>query len=98
MLNPRSAVAETVTDYVPAAAKAALDLLRLHGVQMTATTAAVSGVEQFAITANTTQPPRNSIDTGAHPLRRLEGTWGAAARARLAPPGRARQSLVRHRR
>jgi murein tripeptide amidase MpaA len=67
------------TYYVPANAKAALDLLRLHGVQMTATTAPVSGVEQFSITANTTQPPRNSIDTGAHPLRRLEGSWGAAA-------------------
>jgi len=64
--------------YVPVNAKAALDLLRLHGVQMTATTAPVSGVEQFSITSNTTQPPRNSIDTGAHPLRRLEGSWGAA--------------------
>ena len=65
--------------YVPAAAKAALDLLRLHGVQMTATTAPVNGVEQFSITANTTQPVRNNIDLGAHALRRLEGSWGPAA-------------------
>jgi hypothetical protein len=65
--------------YVPADAKAALDLLRLHGIQMRQVATPVTGIEQFTLTSNTTQPVRqNSIDTGSHALRRLEGTWAAA--------------------
>ncbi len=38
-----------------------------------------SGVEQFTITSNTQRPANpNSIDTGAHGLRSIDGTWAAA--------------------
>ena len=63
--------------YVPAAATKALDNLRAHGVQMRRLTAAVKGVEVFTITSNTQRPANNGIDTGAHALRTLEGTWAA---------------------
>jgi hypothetical protein len=70
--------------YVPAEAKAAIDLLRLHGIQMRQVTGPVTGIEQFTITANTTLPARaNSIDTGSHALRRLEGTWQPAPDGRV---------------
>jgi hypothetical protein len=64
--------------YVPAAATKALELLRAHGVQMRATTAPTRGLEQFTITANTQRPATNSIDTGTHGLRSLDGAWAAA--------------------
>ncbi|MCR4375094.1 MAG: M14 family metallopeptidase, partial [Acidobacteria bacterium] len=65
--------------HIPATATRALALLRFHGVQMRRTTAATRGLEQFAITANTQRAPSpNSIDTGAHGLRTLDGTWAAA--------------------
>jgi hypothetical protein len=67
------------TYYVPAAATKALDLLRAHGVRVERVSRAVTGVEQFAITANTTAPVRaNSIDTGQHALRTLGGSWQTA--------------------
>jgi hypothetical protein len=70
--------------YVPAGATKAIDLLRAHGVQLSPVSQPVSGVEQFVITSNTTLPVRqNSIDTGAHALRRLEGSWQPAADARV---------------
>ena len=65
--------------YVPAGATATLDLLRSHGVQLRQLTAPVTGVESFAITANTQRPAGNSIDLGTHGLRTLEGAWQAAA-------------------
>jgi hypothetical protein len=64
--------------YVPATAKAALELLRHHGVQMREVKAPIKGVEVFTITANTQRPPNNGIDTGAHGLRTLDGTWAAS--------------------
>lgn len=65
--------------YIPAAATRTLELLRFHGVQMRRTTAATRGLEQFAITANAQRAPSpNSIDTGAHGLRTLDGVWAAA--------------------
>ncbi|MBK9242294.1 MAG: hypothetical protein IPL75_19045 [Acidobacteria bacterium] len=63
--------------YIPAGATKALDLLRAHGVQMRKTTVATKGLEQFSITANTQRPATNSIDTGSHGLRTLDGTWAA---------------------
>ena len=85
--------------YVPAEATQALDLLRAHGIQLAPVTQPVTGVERFAISANTTQPVRqNSIDTGAHALRRLEGKWEPAPDARV-PAGsfvvRMQQPLAR---
>lgn len=64
--------------YIPASATRALDLLRAHGVQMRRTTAAAKGLEQFAITANAQRPATNSIDTGSHGLRTLDGSWAAS--------------------
>jgi hypothetical protein len=65
--------------YVPDTATKALDVLRAHGVQMRKLTAPVTGVEEFAITSNTArQANPNSIDTGAHGLRTLEGDWQAS--------------------
>ncbi len=67
------------TYYVPATATKALDLLRAQGVQMTRVTAPVAGVEQFALTGNTTRNANPaSIDTGTHALRAIEGLWAAA--------------------
>ena len=67
------------TYYVPADATAAIELLQRHGIAMVRLAAPVTGVEQFTITANTTLPVRNnSIDTGSHALRRLEGSWQPA--------------------
>jgi len=63
--------------YIPASAIKALELLRAHGVQMRKTTVATKGLEQFAITANTQRAATNSIDTGSHGLRTLDGTWAA---------------------
>jgi murein tripeptide amidase MpaA len=71
-------VAETY--YLPADAKAAVELLQRHGIAMVQLAKPVTGVEQFTITSNTTLPVRNnSIDTGSHALRRLEGSWGPAS-------------------
>jgi len=64
--------------YVPIAAAKAVELLRAHGVTMRQLSKAVSGVEQFTIASNTARQPTNSIDTGTHGLRTLEGKWGAA--------------------
>jgi hypothetical protein len=64
--------------YIPATATRTLDLLRLHGVQMRRTTVVSRGLDQFGITANTQRPPANSIDTGAHGLRSLDGAWAAS--------------------
>jgi Zinc carboxypeptidase len=73
---------ETVpsTYYVPAAAARALDLLRAHGVRVERVTRAVTGkLEQFTITTSTTAPVRaNSIDTGQHALRTVDGSWQVA--------------------
>ena len=65
--------------YVPATATKAIAVLALHGIQMHPITAPVSGVEQFTITSNTQRPATNSIDTGAHGLRSVDGSWAAAA-------------------
>jgi hypothetical protein len=67
--------------YVPESAKASLELLRAHGIQLRRLTAPVRGVEQFGITSNTQRPANNGIDTGAHALRTLDGAWAAAADA-----------------
>jgi len=65
--------------YIPESATASLELLRAHGIQLRRLTAPVGGVEQFGITANTQRPANpSSIDTGAHALRTLDGTWAAA--------------------
>lgn len=73
--------------YVPAAATAALDLLRLHGIQLREVKAPVKGVEVFSITSNTQRPANpNSIDTGTHALRTLDGSWAASADA-VVPAG-----------
>jgi hypothetical protein len=65
--------------YIPASATKTLELLKLHGVQMRQTSAETKGLEQFSLTANTQRAPApNSIDTGAHGLRSLDGTWAAA--------------------
>jgi hypothetical protein len=62
--------------YIPDTATKALDVLRAHGVQMRQLTAPVTGVEEFAITSNTARTANaNSIDTGSHGLRTLEGDW-----------------------
>jgi hypothetical protein len=71
--------------YVPASATRALDLLRAHGIVMTRTTVAAKSLEQFTITANTQRPVSNSIDTGSHGLRTLDGAW--AATEATAPTG-----------
>jgi len=65
--------------YVPAAATKALDLLKLHGIVMKQLNREVTGVEQFSIESNTARQPSNSIDTGTHGLRTLEGTWQSAS-------------------
>jgi hypothetical protein len=46
---------------------------------------ATKGLEQFTITANTQRPASNSIDTGSHALRSLDGAW--APSAAVAPIG-----------
>jgi hypothetical protein len=61
--------------YVPANLTKAIDMLKAHGIQMRAVSAPVSGVEQFTISNNTAAP---SAFEG-HNMRKLEGTWGAAA-------------------
>jgi hypothetical protein len=71
--------------YIPADATRVIDLLRAHGIQMRKTTAAAKGLEQFSITANTQRPASNSIDTGSHGLRSLDGIW--AATGATAPVG-----------
>ena len=64
--------------YVPAEATKALEILRAHGVQMRAVTRPVTGVERFAITANTQRPANGGPDTGAHGLRTITGAWEPA--------------------
>lgn len=65
--------------YVPDTATKALDVLRAQGVQMRQLSAPVAGVEEFAVTSNTARPANpNSIDTGSHGLRTLEGEWQAS--------------------
>jgi hypothetical protein len=64
--------------YIPATATRALDLLRAHGIVLRKTTVATKGLEQFTITANTQRPVSNSIDTGSHGLRSLDGAWAAS--------------------
>jgi hypothetical protein len=65
--------------YVPASATKAIELLRAHGVQLREVKQEVKGVEAFSITANTQRQPNNGIDTGAHGLRTLTGSWAPAA-------------------
>jgi hypothetical protein len=62
--------------YVPAEATAALELLRRHGIQLRPIKAAVSGVEEFAISGNTTGTA--GAEMGTHQPRRLEGEWQAS--------------------
>lgn len=67
--------------YLPASATKAIDLLKMHGVQMRKLTAALpaKNVEQFSITGNTQRAANpSSIDTGTHGLRSLEGAWQPA--------------------
>jgi len=76
--------------YVPADATKAVELLKLHGVLMTLQTPP-AGLEQFAISSNTArQANPNSIDTGTHGLRTLDGAWepytGAATAKMWAVP------------
>jgi hypothetical protein len=64
--------------YIPSAAEKALANLRAHGIQLRRLTAPVKGVEVFTITSNTQRPANpNSIDTGSHALRTLDGAWAA---------------------
>jgi hypothetical protein len=65
--------------YVPASATRAIELLRAHGVQLREVKQEIKGVETFAITANTQRQPNNGIDTGAHGLRSLTGSWAPSA-------------------
>ncbi|HVQ41646.1 MAG TPA: hypothetical protein VMS54_05560, partial [Vicinamibacterales bacterium] len=65
--------------YVPASATKAIELLRAHGVQLREVKQEIKGVEAFGITANTQRQPNNGIDTGAHGLRSLTGSWAPAA-------------------
>lgn len=76
------ATTETVPSayYIPADAAKALALLKAHGIQMRAVTAAVRGLEQFSITANT-----SAQNFEGHPMRHLEGQWAASDAA--APSG-----------
>jgi hypothetical protein len=69
------------TYYIPADAAKALDLVKLHGVQMRQLTQAVKGVEQFVITGSTTAPGGSAQDLGQHvgKMIRLEGSWQPAA-------------------
>ncbi len=71
--------------YVPASATKVVDLLKAHGVQMKQLTAPAGGLEQFEITSNTQRPVSNSIDTGTHGLRALDGAWKPASAS--APAG-----------
>jgi murein tripeptide amidase MpaA len=74
--------------YVPASATKAVELLQAHGIKMRQLTAPVRGVEQFAITSNTQRAANpNSIDTGVHGLRSLDGSWQAAPADVTAPAG-----------
>jgi hypothetical protein len=68
------------TYYVPAAATAALDLLRAHGIEMREVTRPVKGVERFAISGSRTQSFQQ------HDMRMVEGAWGPAPDA-VVPPG-----------
>jgi hypothetical protein len=65
--------------YVPASATKAIELLRAHGVQLREVKQEIKGVEAFGITANTQRQPNNGIDTGAHGLRSLTGSWAPSA-------------------
>src|SRR5262249_23605135 len=64
--------------YIPAGATKAIELLRAHGVQLREVTRPITGVEHFVIAGNTQRQANGSIDTGAHGLRTLPGTWEAA--------------------
>ena len=66
--------------YIPADAVKAVDLLKAHGIQMRPVRAAVRGLEQFSIDANT-----SAQNFEGHPLRHLEGKW--AASDAVAPQG-----------
>jgi hypothetical protein len=59
--------------YVPADATKAIELLKAHGIQMRAVRQPVRGLEQFTIDANT-----SAQNFEGHPLRHLEGKWGAS--------------------
>ncbi len=64
--------------YLPATATKAIELLRAHGIQVREVTRPVTGVERFAIAANTQRPAGNSPDAGTHGLRTITGAWEAA--------------------
>lgn len=72
--------------YVPASATKAVSVLAMHGIQMHQIGAPAGGLEQFTITSNTQRPATNSIDTGSHGLRSIDGTW-APAQGVTAPAG-----------
>jgi hypothetical protein len=67
--------------YVPASATKAIELLRSHGIQLREVKQELKGVEAFTIAGNTQRPANNGIDTGAHGLRTLTGSWAPAADA-----------------
>lgn len=68
--------------YLPASETKAIELLKLHGVQMRQLTAAIpaANVQEFAITGNTQRNVSpQSIDFGTHGLRTLTGEWQASS-------------------
>jgi hypothetical protein len=69
------------TYYVPADATKALDLLKLHGIEMRQVQAPVAGVEQFAISGMPPSQGGNPADLGSHvgKMIRLQGAWQPAA-------------------
>ena len=82
-----TATEEVATEYyLPAAATKAIELLRAHGVQLREVKQPVKGLEVFTIESNTQRPANGGIDTGAHALRTLTGTWAPSADA-VAPTG-----------
>ena len=68
--------------FVPASATRAIELLRTHGIQLQPVSGTVRGLQRFVISSNTQRPAAaNSIDTGTHALRTLDGEWQPAADA-----------------
>ena len=60
--------------YVPADATRAIELLKAHGIQMKPVAQPVTGLQQFAITANN---PGQTFE--GHAMRKVEGTWSTDA-------------------
>lgn len=82
--------------YVPANATAALELLRLHGIEMEQVTESIDGAERFQITSNTQTTGRGRGRGGGrgqgprlfegHLPRTLEGRWSGPSTLQLANP------------